>query len=56
MHLAGLDFAEHDRSRSLVSAEFKARPLLVGDPRQPQNLIDFSLIRPQPAPRDMAQN
>ena len=46
--LAGLDFAEHDRSRSLVSNRFKARPLLIGDPQQPQNLIDFSLIRPKP--------
>lgn len=53
--LAGLDFAEHDLSRSLVSAEFKARPLLIGDPRQPQNLIDFSLIRPKPAASELAQ-
>ena len=50
-----LDFAEHDRSRSLVSNEFKARPLLIGDPQQPQNLIDFSLIRPKPVDRELAQ-
>ena len=53
--LAGLDFAEHDRSRSLVSNEFKARPLLIGDPQQPQNLIDFSLIRPKPVDSEVAQ-
>ncbi|MDH0485960.1 sulfatase-like hydrolase/transferase, partial [Pseudomonas sp. GD04015] len=47
--LAGLDFAERDRSRSLVSADFTPRPLLIGDPQQPQNLIDFSLIRPKTA-------
>src|SRR5690606_6395838 len=44
--LAGLEFAGHDRSRSLVSTEFKARPILVGNPQQPQQLIDFSLVRP----------
>lgn len=53
--LAGLDFAEHDHSRSLVSNEFKARPLLIGDPQQPQNLIDFSLIRPKPVDSEVAQ-
>lgn len=53
--LAGLDFAEHDRSRSLVSNEFKARPLLIGDPQQPQSLIDFSLIRPKPVDSEVAQ-
>ena len=45
--LAGLRFAEFDPSKSLVSARFEARPLLIGNPQQPQNLIDFSLIRPK---------
>jgi len=38
-----------------VSNEFKARPLLIGDPQQPQNLIDFSLIRPKPVDSEVAQ-
>jgi heptose-I-phosphate ethanolaminephosphotransferase len=53
--LAGLDFAERDRSRSLVSADFKPRPLLIGDPQQPENLIDFSLIKPKAVDSDLAQ-
>ncbi|WP_213938912.1 phosphoethanolamine transferase CptA [Pseudomonas sp. dw_612] len=49
--LAGLSFDELDRSKSLVSDSFKARPLLIGDPytRQQRPLIDFSLIKPKPA-------
>jgi heptose-I-phosphate ethanolaminephosphotransferase len=53
--LAGLDFAEHDPSRSLVGADFKPRPLLIGDPQKPQNLIDFSLIKPKSTDRELAQ-
>ena len=53
--LAGLDFAEHDRSRSLVAAEFKPRPLLIGNPQRPQNLIDFSLIRPKASDAEVAR-
>src|SRR5690606_31214019 len=54
--LAGLDFAERDRSRSLVSAEFKPRPLLIGGPQQPQNLIAVSRVRPKAAvDSDLAQ-
>lgn len=45
--LAGLSFAELDSSKSLVSRDFKPIPLLIGDPHQPQNLIDFSLIKPK---------
>ena len=45
--LAGLSFAELDSSKSLVSRDFKPMPLLIGDPHQPQNLIDFSLIKPK---------
>lgn len=45
--LAGLRYTEFDASKSLVSAAFKPRPLLIGNPEQPQNLIDFSLIRPK---------
>ncbi|MEE4460895.1 sulfatase-like hydrolase/transferase, partial [Azotobacter chroococcum] len=45
--LAGLRFDAFDPSKSLVSAEFKPRPLLIGDPGQPKNLIDFSLIKPK---------
>ncbi|ROO40205.1 hypothetical protein BIV08_01135 [Pseudomonas sp. AF76] len=52
--LAGLSFDELDRSRSLVSDDFKARPLLIGNPYQRQHkaLIDFSLMQPRkPEPR-----
>ncbi|MFT5782298.1 MAG: heptose-I-phosphate ethanolaminephosphotransferase [Pseudomonas sp.] len=47
--LAGLSFAELDTSKSLVSADFKVRPLIIGDPYQPKSLIDFSLIKPKVA-------
>jgi len=57
--LAGLRAAELDPSKSLVSANFKVRPLMIGDPYQPKSLIDFSLIKPKaPAPArpaDLAQ-
>ena len=52
--LAGLDFAEHDSSRSLVNEAFTPRPLLIGNPQQPRNLIDFSLIKPKPV-NELAQ-
>jgi heptose-I-phosphate ethanolaminephosphotransferase len=63
--LAGLSFSELDTSKSLVSADFKARPLIIGDPYQPKSMIDFSLIKPKaltatglalepPAPKRMA--
>ncbi|GAB3376109.1 phosphoethanolamine transferase CptA [Azotobacter armeniacus] len=45
--LAGLRFDEFDSSKSLVSADFRKRPLLIGDPEQPKGLIDFSLIKPK---------
>ena len=47
--LAGLSFDELDHSKSLVSDEFKARPLLIGDPYQAPRkaLIDFSLMQPK---------
>ncbi|WP_460115180.1 phosphoethanolamine transferase CptA [Pseudomonas sp. H2_D02] len=46
--MAGLSFDELDRSKSLVSDAFKARPLLIGNPYQNQHkaLIDFSLMKP----------
>ncbi|MFJ2692852.1 phosphoethanolamine transferase CptA [Pseudomonas sp. NPDC087336] len=49
--LAGLSFDELDRSKSVVSDSFKARPLLIGNPyeRQQRPLIDFSLIKPKAA-------
>ena len=57
--LAGLRAAELDPSKSLVNANFKERPLMIGDPYQPKSLIDFSLIKPKaPAPArpaDLAQ-
>ncbi|MBB2496783.1 phosphoethanolamine transferase CptA [Aquipseudomonas ullengensis] len=53
--LAGLSFDELDPSKSLVSAAFKARPLLIGNPQQPKSLIDFSLIKPKPAGSEIAQ-
>lgn len=47
--LAGLSFDELDRSKSLVSNDFKARPLLIGNPYESQRkgLIDFSLMQPK---------
>lgn len=42
--LAGLSFDEFDPTKSIVNTEFKERPLLVGDPALPKNLID---LRPQ---------
>ncbi|MCP2072211.1 UNVERIFIED_ORG: heptose-I-phosphate ethanolaminephosphotransferase [Pseudomonas lini] len=50
--MAGLSFDELDRSKSLVSDDFKARPLLIGNPYESQHkgLIDFSLMKPK-APR-----
>ena len=49
--LAGLSFDELDRSKSLVSDSFKARPQMIGNPymRQQKPLIDFSLIKPKKA-------
>jgi heptose-I-phosphate ethanolaminephosphotransferase len=52
---AGLWLAELDTSKSLVSADFKQRPLIIGDPYQPKSLIDFSLIKPKVKPADLAQ-
>lgn len=52
--LAGLRFAELDSSKSLVSRDFQPIPLLIGDPHQPQNLIDFSLIKPKAVQLDVA--
>ncbi len=47
--LAGLSFNELDRSKSLVSDNFKARPQMIGNPylRQSKPLIDFSMIKPK---------
>jgi len=47
--MAGLSFDELDHSKSLVSDQFKARPLLIGNPYENQHkgLIDFSLIKPK---------
>ncbi|MWV11212.1 phosphoethanolamine transferase CptA [Pseudomonas sp. R-28-1W-6] len=53
--LVGLRYAEFDASKSLVSAEFKPRPLLIGNPAQPQSLIDFSLIKPKATTSNLAQ-
>ncbi|WP_454845847.1 phosphoethanolamine transferase CptA [Pseudomonas farris] len=49
--LAGLNFDELDRSKSLVSDSFKPRPLMIGNPyeRQQRPLIDFSLMKPKVA-------
>ncbi|MGY4535003.1 heptose-I-phosphate ethanolaminephosphotransferase [Pseudomonas sp. TE3786] len=52
--LAGLTFDEYDPSKSIVSAEFKVRPRLIGDPYgTKKSLIDFSLIKPKAPPADM---
>lgn len=58
--LAGLSSDELDRSKSLVSDSFKARPLLIGNPyeRNQRALIDFSLMKPKTtasAPPEVAQ-
>ncbi|RON91508.1 phosphoethanolamine transferase CptA [Pseudomonas fluorescens] len=47
--MAGLSFDELDRSKSLVSDSFKARPLMIGNPyeREQRALIDFSLMKPK---------
>jgi heptose-I-phosphate ethanolaminephosphotransferase len=45
--LARLSFRELDLSKSLVSTQFVERPLLIGNPSMPANLIDFSLIQPE---------
>ncbi|QXI26790.1 phosphoethanolamine transferase CptA [Pseudomonas vanderleydeniana] len=54
--LAGLSFDEQDLSKSVVNAQFKVRPLLIGDPysRPQKALIDFSLIKPK-QPVDLAK-
>ncbi|WP_085717534.1 phosphoethanolamine transferase CptA [Pseudomonas sp. B28(2017)] len=50
--LAGLSFDELDRSKSVVSDSFKARPLMIGNPyeREQRALIDFSLMKPKTPP------
>ena len=55
--LAGLSFDELDRSKSLVSDSFKARPLMIGNPyeRQQRALIDFSLMKPKTPPTVVQQ-
>ncbi|WP_335945210.1 phosphoethanolamine transferase CptA [Pseudomonas sp. G166] len=55
--LAGLSFDELDHSKSLVSADFKARPLLIGNPYESQHkgLIDFSLMKPKAPVAEVVQ-
>jgi len=55
--LAGLSFDELDRSKSLVSDSFKARPLMIGNPyeREQRALIDFSLMKPRTPPAVVQQ-
>ncbi len=43
--LAGLEYQELDRSRSLVSRSYTPGELLVGDPRRPKALIDFRRLK-----------
>ncbi|MFI8480385.1 phosphoethanolamine transferase CptA [Pseudomonas sp. NPDC078700] len=47
--LAGLNFGELDKSKSLVSNNFIVRPQIIGNPYEPKSLIDFSLIKPKKA-------
>lgn len=57
--MAGLSFDELDRSKSLVSDRFIARPLMIGNPyeREQRALIDFSLMKPKkPDPAEVAQH
>ncbi|AKK00710.1 MULTISPECIES: phosphoethanolamine transferase CptA [Pseudomonas] len=55
--LAGLSFDELDHSKSLVSDQFKARPLMIGNPYESQHkgLIDFSLIKPKAPVAEIVQ-
>ena len=55
--MAGLSFDELDRSKSLVSDDFKARPLLIGNPYETQHkgLIDFSLMKPKAPVAEVVQ-
>ncbi|VVO61394.1 Phosphoethanolamine transferase CptA [Pseudomonas fluorescens] len=55
--LAGLSFDELDRSKSVVSDSFKARPLMIGNPyeREQRALIDFSLMKPKSPPTVVQQ-
>mgnify|MGYP001032513606 CR=1 FL=1 len=55
--LAGLSFDELDRSKSVVSDSFKARPLMIGNPyeREQRALIDFSLMKPKTPPAVVQQ-
>ncbi|WP_353740733.1 phosphoethanolamine transferase CptA [Pseudomonas fluorescens] len=55
--LAGLSFDELDRSKSVVSDSFKARPLMIGNPyeRKQRALIDFSLMKPKSPPTVVQQ-
>ncbi|MGF6202013.1 phosphoethanolamine transferase CptA [Pseudomonas laurylsulfatiphila] len=55
--LAGLSFDELDRSKSVVSDSFKARPLMIGNPyeREQRALIDFSLMKPKTSPAVVQQ-
>ncbi|SEL21010.1 heptose-I-phosphate ethanolaminephosphotransferase [Atopomonas hussainii] len=54
--LSELRFDRFEPSKSLVNAGFVAQPLLIGNPEQPKNLIDFSLIKPKTAPTHVAQS
>jgi heptose-I-phosphate ethanolaminephosphotransferase len=53
--LAGLRFDKYEAHKSLVSNEFRALPLLIGNPEQPKSLIDFSLIKPKARVGELAQ-
>ena len=44
--LAGLRFDGFDSSKSLISKDFKERPLLVGDPASQKSLIDLRTLMP----------
>ena len=52
--LAGISFDGWDSSRSVVSADFKPRPRMIGDPYgSKKSLIDFSLIKPKAPKTDL---
>ena len=44
--LAGLRFEGFDSTKSLVSKDFKERPLWVGDPNAPKAMIDMRAMQP----------
>jgi len=54
--LAGLQFDGFDATRSLMSEDFKERPILIGDPANRQGLIDMHDLQTQTRPDRMGRS